>query len=139
MKIMKARFWIEMLALCSAFACVLALLLATLGVAVGAAAANSESSQPAQSSARQPETYEGMITDTHCGAKHSAAVGMTAADCTRVCVHGGEQFALVDGDKMYVLEGESDALKRVAGQRVKIFGILNGNTISVTSIAAAAS
>jgi hypothetical protein len=82
----------------------------------------------------QTESYEGVITDTHCGAKHSAAIGMAAADCTRACVHGGEQFALVDGETVYLLEGGMEALKRVAGQRVRIVGTINGNTISVASV-----
>jgi len=137
MKIMKVRFWIEMAAAASAIACLLAFFLATRGAAAGAGAAKSESGQPARSSAVQPQAYEGVITDTHCGAKHSAAVGMAAADCTRVCVHSGESFALVDGDKTYTLQGEEGALKRVAGQRVKIVGALNGDTISVASVAAA--
>jgi hypothetical protein len=77
-----------------------------------------------------------MITDAHCGAKHSAVVGKSAADCTRLCVHSGEQFALVDGEKMYVLQGQPEALKRVAGQRVEVVGSLNGNVISVVSIPA---
>jgi len=128
-----------MLALVSAIACGLSLFLATLGAAAGAADAQPESGQPPQSSAIRAQSYEGMITDMHCGAKHSAAVGMSAADCTRACVHSGERFALVDGDKMYVLEGETTALKRAAGQRVKVIGTLNGNTISVASVGAAAS
>jgi len=60
---------------------------------------------------------------------------MAAADCTRVCVHGGEQFALVDGESVYVLEGDLVALKRVAGQRVRLVGTLNGNKISVSAVA----
>ena len=146
MKVTRARFWVELLATISALACALALCLATLGAAAGAAAAEPESTQaqPSQPSPDQtqsdqpqsaePQSYEGIITDTHCGAKHSAAVGKSAADCTRVCVHSGEHFALVDGDKMYILEGEPDALKNAAGQRAKITGTLNGNTISVASV-----
>jgi len=49
-------------------------------------------------------------------------------------VRGGEQFVLVDGDAIYLLEGDSVILKRAAGQRVRISGILNGKTISVASI-----
>ena len=137
MKIMKARFWLELLALASAIACVLALFLAALGVAAGVADAESDSPKPAHPSTMPTQIYEGVITDTHCGAKHSAAVGLTAANCARVCVRSGERFALVDGDSAYALEGEEAALKRVAGQRVKVVGTLNGNTISVTSVAGA--
>ena len=84
----------------------------------------------------QPQIYEGIVSDTRCGAKHSAKIGLSAGDCTRVCVHSGEKFALVDGDKLYVLEGEGPALKRVAGERVKVAGTLSGNTITVSSVSA---
>lgn len=77
-----------------------------------------------------------MISDTHCNAKHSAAIGLTASDCTRTCVHSGEHFALVDGDTVYILRGDEDSLKKLAGQRVKIVGSLKGSRISVASVAA---
>jgi hypothetical protein len=134
MKKVKARFWIETIALVSAIACSQALFIAILGAAAVAAAGELDSGQrPA--SAIQSQTYEGMITDTQCGAKHSAAMGRAAADCTRVCVHDGHQFALVDGERIYLLEGEPAALKLVAGQRARIVGTLNGNKISVASVA----
>jgi hypothetical protein len=93
---------------------------------------SSEASPP------QPQNYDGVITDTRCGAKHSAAIGQSAADCTRACVHSGERFALVDGDRTYALEGESEALKHAAGERVRIVGTLSGSTISVASVRAPA-
>ncbi len=108
-----------------AIACVWAVVIATLG----AVAIAEQSVQPQQ-------TYEGVVTDTHCGAKHSAAIGKTAADCARACVHSGEQFALVDSDKIYRLEGDQMLLKRLAGQRVRIVGTLNGDRLTVTSVAA---
>jgi hypothetical protein len=145
MKKFKVRFWLKMLGLASAIALVSAILIASVGARAGAGSNESESATPAQSSVAESEvvpsdinqqTYEGIITDTHCSAKHSAAVGKTAADCTRVCVHSGERFALVDGDKMYVLEGKAAALKHAAGARVKIGGTLTGDTISVGSVEA---
>jgi hypothetical protein len=129
----KARFWVDTIALVSAIACALALVLAVLGTFAGAAAGESESGQPRPSAIRV-QTYEGMITDTRCGAKHSAAIGKTAADCTLVCVRGGEQFVLVAGEATYVLDGDPVALKRVAGQRVRIVGTLNGNKISNATV-----
>lgn len=129
----KARFWVDTIALVSAIACALALVIAVLGTVAGAAAGESESGQPRPSAIRV-RTYEGMITDTRCGAKHSAAIGKTAADCTLVCVRGGEQFVLVAGEAIYLLDGDLVALKRVAGQRVRIVGTLNGNKISIASV-----
>ncbi|MGA7219473.1 MAG: hypothetical protein WBX38_14215 [Candidatus Sulfotelmatobacter sp.] len=147
---MKIRSWFQILALGAAIGCVLTLLVATLwpashGVVADAAAEESGTAQvpnpqsnAPQSSAPQSlvsaQTYEGVVTDTRCGAKHSAGLSASAADCTRMCVHAGEKFALVDGDKLYVLQGESAALKRAAGERVQLVGRLNGNTISVVRV-----
>jgi hypothetical protein len=111
----------------------LVFLIAGLGL-IGPAAGESAPAQSGSSSAAPTQSYEGMLTDTRCGAKHSAAIGKAAADCARVCVHGGERFALVDGDNVYVLEGDLEPLKRMAGQRVRIVGSLNGNTIAVSSV-----
>jgi hypothetical protein len=108
-----------------------------IGTPAPVPAANAGGPVPRQaetSSAMPTQSYEGMITDTHCGAKHSAAIGLAAADCTRACVHGGERFALVDGENVYLLDGEIAALKKMAGQRVRIVGILNGNKISVSAV-----
>ena len=104
------------------------------GTFASAKGANGQSSSAPSTTATQ--TYEGMITDTHCGAKHSAAMGLAASDCARACVHAGEQFVLVHGDHLFRLEGDSAALKQVAGQRVRIIGSLNGQKISVSSVTA---
>jgi hypothetical protein len=95
-----------------------------------------ESGQSGTASSIQPQSYEGVVTDTRCGAKHSAAIGDTAGDCTMRCVRAGEQFILVDGESTHLLEGDPLALKRASGQRVKIVGTLSGGKISVTSIVA---
>jgi hypothetical protein len=141
---------IDILALSSAVACALALLLATFGAATAA----SDSSPPPEESVSpvsavqasapktyvahptpvQEQAYEGMVTDTHCGARHEAAIGKNASDCTRACVHAGSQFALVNGDKIYVLSGNLEMLKHSAGHRSKIVGSLNGDTIAVSSV-----
>jgi hypothetical protein len=132
------RIWIEILALGTAIACAIALLIAALstasGVALGALAPPQASATSTTSGAR---TYEGMVTCSRCGARHSADFGKTAADCARICVRGGAAFALIDGDRTYVLDGDLAELKRFAGRRARIIGIANGKTIKVSSIAAA--
>jgi hypothetical protein len=130
---MKIRhFWIEIISVSIAIACGFALLIA-LGVA--AFAAGPEPGQAAgSSSAPAEQTYEGVITDAHCGAKHLASISKTAADCARSCVHAGSQFALVDGDKSYFLSGDMERLKSAAGRRVKVVGTRSGDTIAVSSI-----
>lgn len=138
---MTTRFWIGMLAVVGALVCALTLLFALPRVDAGAIRTKQDPVNPAQtvpapSSGAHAQSYEGIITDSRCGAKHSAAVGLGAADCTRACVHSGEHFALVDGDKTYALEGDESILKRAAGQRVRIVGTLNDKTIAVASVTA---
>jgi hypothetical protein len=95
-----------------------------------------ESGQSGSALSIPRQSFVGVVTDTRCGAKHSAAIGDTASDCTLRCVRAGEQFILVDGESIHLLEGDPLALKRAAGQRVKIVGTLSGGKISVTSIVA---
>lgn len=131
----KHRFWMEIVLLGTVCACALALLIATLGVAAGAALAQAA---PAQSnSVAGEQSYEGMVTCSRCGAKHSPALDQPATVCVRMCVHGGARFALIGTDSMYLLDGDVEALKRLAGQRARIVGNLSGRTIKVMSIAAA--
>src|ERR1700733_3315342 len=115
--------------------CVLGILAAASAIIGGRAAPAPQAVQLATAPSISPQapaqSYEGMISDTHCNAKHSAAIGLAASDCTRTCVHSGEHFALVEGETVYALQGEEDSLKKLAGQRVKIIGTLKGSRISV--------
>jgi len=131
------RVWIEIVILGTAIACVLALLFATLGAAAGAAESEGSARlQPSAPAATTDQAYNGMVTCSRCGVKHSAALGRTASTCARVCVHGGASFVLVDEDATYLLEGDSSALTRVAGQRAHVVGVLNGKTIKISSVSA---
>jgi hypothetical protein len=130
------RFWVEIVMVGTVVACGLALLLATLGAVAGAAIGAFGQSQVTP--VITEHTYEGMVTCSSCGARHSAKLGETASDCTRKCVRIGGQFALVDGDKIYLLEGDLNSLKRVAGERARIIGTATGNTIRVSSVTAGA-
>jgi hypothetical protein len=127
----KNRVWIEIVLLGTAIACGLALLLATLGAAAGAASG--------EVGVRQTDTtqhaYEGMVSCSRCGAKHSAQLGQSATTCTRTCVNGGANFALVDADATYILDGDVTLVTKLAGQRARIIGALHGQTITIASVA----
>lgn len=129
------RIWVEIVLVATVVACVLALLISTLGAVAGAAAGAFR--QPPTNPATAEQNYEGMVTCSRCGARHSAKLSRTAADCTRICVHDGASFALIDGDKTYLLEGDLNVLKRIAGQRAGIVGVVTGNTIRVSSVSPA--
>src|SRR5215831_3786661 len=126
------RFWIEIVLLGSAAAVALALLFASLGAAAGAAANARDSSQlnPSVST-----SFEGMLTCSRCGAKHSAALDRSASTCVRVCVHAGSSFVLVNSDTTYLLDGDLTVLKKLAGQRVRVTGTREGQIIKVVSAA----
>ncbi|MGA8432838.1 MAG: hypothetical protein WB729_23635 [Candidatus Sulfotelmatobacter sp.] len=142
----RPKIWIEILAFSTAGALVVALLLVSLGAAAGAASGGSEQPQPVAppnsqlSSSQMPlgpqQTYDGMVTCSRCGAKHPATSSRNASDCTRSCVHAGASFALIDGDVVYLLKGNLDQVKKVAGQRATITGSINGQTIEVSSVSA---
>lgn len=81
----------------------------------------------------QQQKLSGVVSDTMCGAKHM--MQGSAADCTRACVSKGAKFALVVGEKIYTLSGHESELDKVAGQRVTITGTVEGDTITVSSVA----
>ena len=132
----KNGFWIGVITLCAGAALGLALALAVVGAAVVAFGQTAELPQSASQPTDRQQTYVGMVTCSRCHARHSATIGATATDCTRVCIRDGANFSFVNGDRTYLLEGEPEALKRVAGQRVRIVGAVNGGTITVASVAA---
>lgn len=130
------RVWIEITVLGTATACALAVLLALVCAAGTGAASPSPQEPSAQGhTLTHEQTYEGMITCSRCGARHSAALDRPASVCVRVCVHGGATFTLTNPDETYFLQGNLSDLKKVAGQRARVTGSLNGNTIQVASVA----
>lgn len=155
----KHKVLIEIVIVGTVIACAIAVLMAVLGAAAGAAvnasgarqlALNSSEAHDAQPSvlnssephdAEQPalsssdQTYEGMVTCSRCGAKHSPRMDRTATNCTRVCVHAGASFELIEAESAYVLEGNLEAVKQFAGQRARIIGTRTGDTIKVDAIA----
>jgi len=128
------RIWMEIVILGTAIAFALPLLFATLGAAAGVAEGQVSLQQQVPSGPIR--TYEGMVTCARCGAKHSPALAQTATTCIRVCVHGGARFALVNADATYLLDGDLNALKRLAGQRARVVGERYGKTIKISSVAA---
>jgi hypothetical protein len=100
------------------------------------AVAGQNAAQPVDDSgAASTQTFAGMITDSRCGARHRRNSGKTSAQCARSCVRRGAHYVLVDGEKVYALEGDPAELEKLAGERANIVGMLQGNTIKVTAVA----
>jgi hypothetical protein len=85
--------------------------------------------------AQTKQTLTGTVSDAMCGKKHMME-GASAAKCTRECVKSGSDFALVVGDKVYILKGSKSAIDKFAGEKVKVTGTMTGSTLSVASIRA---
>jgi hypothetical protein len=86
------------------------------------------------STAGSAQTFAGLITDDHCGARHDMGSDKSPSECANACVHNGAKYALVDGDKSYALAGDVAELARASGRRVTLNGSLEGDTIQVTSL-----
>ncbi len=78
-------------------------------------------------------SWNGWVTDTHCGAKGDNA---KHADCAKKCVEGkGGKYALYNPEdkKVYVLDPQDKAVGH-AGHHVKVTGTVEGDTIKVKSL-----
>jgi hypothetical protein len=88
--------------------------------------------------AAKPQSFTGEVSDSMCGAKHMMD---NKAECTRTCVSKGSNYALVVGDKVYMLnttdKAALDQLNTLAGSQAKVMGTANGDAIDVTKVAAA--
>jgi hypothetical protein len=77
------------------------------------------------------KTITGVVSDSHCGAKHSTAGN---AECIEHCVSGGATYILVSNGKVYQLDAQ-DKFKGLGGKEVTVTGKLKGDSITVTSVA----
>jgi hypothetical protein len=89
--------------------------------------------------AGRKQTFTGEVGDAMCGRKHMEGEG-TPAECTRACVSHGSKYALVVGEKIYTLDTADkaalDTLDKQAGKNATVTGVLDGDTIQVSSVTA---
>ena len=90
-------------------------------------------------------TMNGMISDSACGTSHAKMIQahpeakMSERDCTLACVKGGGKFVFVSGGKVYNISNQNfTALTDHAGEMVSLTGDVNGDTVTVSKIAASA-
>ena len=145
------RSWFALVTFCATTAVVVALGMGIFFASVTVAFAVARTVSPVVSSdlnrqavsgaSAQPqastggESFTGVVTDDHCGARHDMGSDKSPSECAKACVRNGAKYALVDGDRTYSLEGNSEELARAAGLRVTVVGSREGNTIEVNSIA----
>jgi hypothetical protein len=74
----------------------------------------------------------GTISDSMCGAKHM--MSGNDAKCIRACIKNESQYALVVDDKVNTLQGKSEELDKLAGQRATVTGTMQGVRVQVASV-----
>ncbi|MFZ0516065.1 MAG: hypothetical protein WBG23_05740 [Acidobacteriaceae bacterium] len=87
----------------------------------------------------QTTTLKGIVSDQMCGAHHMMA-GASAQKCTRECVGMGSPYALIVGDKVYVLQANPEVKKELyalAGAPAVVKGPVSGMTVQVAAVAPA--
>jgi hypothetical protein len=109
-------------------------LIVALGVVVSVSAAGQKPGE---------QTWKGKISDSNCKEKHPAGEHdgkkMTDADCTGICVKKGAKYVFVSDGKVYqIANQESKQIASHAGQQVELIGTMKADTITATSLKAAA-
>lgn len=86
------------------------------------------------SAGEKTQMWTGYVTDTHCGTNCQVTKNMTPdLKCIRLCVKRGSKYGLWSGNKVYVLDPQSEAAK-YAAKNVNVTGTIYGDTIRATSI-----
>ena len=89
------------------------------------------------------QTWTGTISDSMCGADHSAMaakhggadVKTSARDCTLACIKEGGKFVFVSNGKVYNIANQDYAgLQEHAGHTVQLTGKMTGDTIKASAI-----
>ena len=85
-------------------------------------------------------TMNGTISDSACGASHAkmtAGKKMSDRDCALACVKNGAKYVFVADGKVYNIANQNfAALQQHAGERVSLTGDVNGETVTVSKVAA---
>ena len=82
------------------------------------------------------ESLSGTISDAKCGAKHADA-SESDAKCVQSCIRRGSAPVFVSGGKVYNISADSkDKVMEKLGQKVTVNGKLDGDTITIESVAA---
>jgi hypothetical protein len=85
--------------------------------------------------AQSPKSWEGFVTDTHCGTNCQRDSDMKPdRACVRLCVRKGSKYGLWYGNHVYELEPQAKAAK-FAAENVRVTGELENDRIRIQSIA----
>lgn len=91
---------------------------------------------PVKAEEKEHQTLTGVVSNTHCGLKHSTA-NAGDAGCVNMCVkNSNASYALISGGKLYKLEGMTPELTKLAGLNAKLTGHVMGDSMHVEKVEA---
>lgn len=138
----RKRTWFSLLSFCVlttlGAALAFALIIAGGSVALAShqgAVAEQAQDLPQETAPHHGTSFTGLITDSHCGARHMRKSNLTSTECARACYRKGASYVLVDGNRRYTLIGGEDAISKLVGERVRVTGNLQGDAILVDAAA----
>jgi Ni/Co efflux regulator RcnB len=80
------------------------------------------------------KTWNGVISDSKCAAKHAKA-GDADQECVTKCAAGGAKYVFLAGGKSYEIANQDFAgLKDHGGHKVALTGEMKGDSITVSKI-----
>ncbi len=94
---------------------------------------NSLVTPPMKMGRADANTFIGLVSDSNCGPRHKLR-DKSAEECTRTCQRAGAAYVLVAGEKIYRLKGDANDVGVLAGQKVRVTGTLQGDTIAVKAV-----
>ena len=79
------------------------------------------------------DTWNGTISDEHCGAKHLDASEKSIA-CAEKCVKGGAAPVFVTSDGKVMKIANPDSVQGHIGHKVELTGDMKDDTITVSNV-----
>lgn len=90
------------------------------------------------SGCRAEQTWNGKISDQHCGAVHDwdeHAPPMTERECTLQCIRTGSTYVFVSDNQVHPIENQDHpALTEHAGHMVRLTGRMQDNAITISRL-----
>jgi hypothetical protein len=84
--------------------------------------------------AQSQKTWDGFITDTHCGTHCQRTSDMKPDKaCVRLCVRKGSKYGLWQGNHVYPAEPQAK-LAQFAAEDVQVTGTMSNGVIQIESI-----
>lgn len=84
--------------------------------------------------AQKQTTWDGFVTDTHCGTHCQRTSDMKPDKaCVRLCVRKGSKYGLWQGNHVYPMEPQAQ-LSQFAAEDVQVTGTMSNGVIQIESI-----